>query len=291
MKIIFHGDDFGLTAGVNKGIIRSFKDGLISSTSLVSSGMAAKEAICLARENPDIDVGIHLTLCDESPVLPPRQLASIIPKGASFPSREKVLQLICTRKISYSQVEREWSAQIEKGFNAGIPLSHLDGHQFIHLFPGLWHLCLRLAVKYKIPYVKTTILDPVSLKVSLKRSLQLMFLKLWIRYFISPRVFSSIRSIPSIGFLHAGGRMECHNLLGMIDWLRHKQSCSIVEVMLHPGVDDMHTANKYKHWQYKWEKDLDLLLDPSLAKALDRRGIEITSYRELAERRVYPGIS
>ena len=116
MKIIFHGDDFGLTSGINQGIILSFKEGMLSSTSIVAGGEAAEEALSLAGENPDLDVGIHLVLCDEQPLLPVQRLSSIISGEDSFPSKRKILQRILAKKIDFDQVEAEWNAQIENAF-------------------------------------------------------------------------------------------------------------------------------------------------------------------------------
>ena len=281
MRIIFHGDDFGLTSGINKGIIYSFKQGLLSSTSLVASGEAAEEAISLAKENPGLDVGIHLVLCDESPLLPPKFLSSI-PSGGSFlPTRRKILEAILARKIDYQQVEAEWRAQIEKPLNAGIPITHIDSHQFVHLFPGLLPHCLRLARTYKIPYMRSSILDRISLDEGYKRLVQCIALKLWVRLFVLWRLPLGIKSVPTIGFLKAGGRMDCKSVLSTIDMIAEKKLCSEVEVMLHPGVGDAYTCHKYTHWQYHWNNDLELLLDRTLAEKLNRRGIEITSYREL----------
>jgi len=282
MKVIFHGDDFGLTSGVNQGIVRSFKYGLLSSTSLIASGEAAEEAIALARENPGLDVGIHLTLCDESPVLPSAKLSSLISQGSAFPSRTKTLTAILTRKVDYHQVESEWNAQIEKCLSAGIPISHMDSHQFMHLFPGLFPLCLRLADKYEISHIKTSNLDLMSFDAGFKRLLQLIVFKLYIKLFVSHRLSPHIGRVPSIGFLGAGGRMDCGSVLREINRIRRQQRFPVVEVILHPGIGDTHTRQKYKHWRYRWHKDLELLLDPSLAKALDRRDIGLTSYRELA---------
>jgi hypothetical protein len=51
--------------------------------------------------------------------------------------------------------------------------------------------------------------------------------------------------------------------------------------MLHPGRRDAETERKYGHWRYQWERDLALLLDPTLPEALASRGIDVTSFREL----------
>ena len=88
MRVIFHGDDFGLTPGVNRGIIRAFKHGLLTSTSIMAVGEAAEEAMALALENPDLDVGIHLVLADEPPLLPTETLSTLISHHGLLPLPE-----------------------------------------------------------------------------------------------------------------------------------------------------------------------------------------------------------
>ncbi len=280
MKIIFHGDDFGLTSGINRGIILSFKHGLLSSASIIACGEASGEAISFAGQNPGLDIGIHLTLCDETPVLAPEKLASIISNGSSFPSRGKIVRAILSGRIDYGQVEAEWSAQTEKCLGAGILISHLDSHQFVHLFPGLFPVCLKIAAKYKIPYIRTSIFDPACLEPGFKRLFQLVSLKSWIKFFVTGRVPGNVKTHITTGFLHAGGRLDAKTILKGMDRLTRMQRHSCVEVMLHPGTGDGRTLQKYRDWDYNWKKDLDLLLDPHLKKELKRRRIAVTSFRE-----------
>ena len=281
MKIIFHGDDFGLTSGINRGIILSFKEGLLSSTSIVAGGEAAEEALSLAGENPGLDVGIHLVLCDEPPLLPIQRLSSIISGKDSFPSKRKILQRILAKKVDFDQVEAEWNAQIEKCLHSGIAISHIDSHQFLHLFPGLFPLCLRVAARYKIPYVRTSIFDLIDPEVGLKRRLQWFSLVLWTRTFVLRSLPTNTGTVPVTGFLNAGGTMKPHYILRVVDRLIRQGSCPVIEVMLHPGIGDSHTLKKYRHWHYDWKQDMDLLRDQSLKEALHRRGLQTTSFREL----------
>lgn len=281
MKVIFNGDDFGLTSGVNEGIIHSFQGGLLSSTSLIANGEAASEAIALARENPELDIGIHLTLTEQFPLLPEGNNFLIISHGSPFPSKEKILYGILARKINYNKVEAEWKAQIEKVIGSGVQISHMDSHQFIHLFPGLFPLSLSLAVKYNIPYIRTSILDPISFGTGLKRILQCALLKLWANKFLSQRASPQIKRVPSLGFIKTGGRMEAGTIMKYIDRIIREGSHQFVEVFLHPGIGDAYTTHKYQHWRYDWAKDMKLLLDRVLKNELSRRGVEIISYREL----------
>jgi len=278
MKVIFHGDDFGLTSGVNEGIIQSYREGLLTSTSLIASSEATQEAISLAQANPGLDMGVHLILCDEPPVLRPGYLSSIILSGACFPSQNHILKAILSGRIDYREVGAEWSAQVEKALNAGIRISHLDSHQFIHLFPGLLSVCLKIVKKYDIPFVRGSIGDLASLETGFTRLIQWAGLTLWTRSFVFRSLPSHVRVLPSIGFLAAGGRLNSDVLLKTLGSLRSKKSARAVEVILHPGTGDAHTSNKYSHWGYDWKKDLDLLTDRTLKKDLALRGIRTTSF-------------
>ena len=284
MRVIFHGDDFGLTPGVNQGIISAFKHGLLTSTSLMAVGEAAEEAMALALENPGLDVGIHLVLADESPLLAPEALSTLISSNGLLPSRNRILRAIFSRKMDYGQVEAEWCAQVEKVLKPGIRISHLDSHQFIHLFPGLFNVCRSISRRYNIPFIRNTMIEPslsstlVTPGIGLSRLLQWFGLWGWTRLMAAGGSFHSGGTIPSVGFLHAGGRMDCAEVLGILDTLAQKPSCSRVEFILHPGVGDNHTQNKYGHWRYSWENDLSLLLNDDLRKGLEMRNIKTTSF-------------
>ncbi len=47
-RIIVHADDFGLTAGINRGIVKAFKNGILTSTSLMPNGEAFEDAVRLS---------------------------------------------------------------------------------------------------------------------------------------------------------------------------------------------------------------------------------------------------
>lgn len=284
MRVIFHGDDFGLTPGVNLGIINAFKHGLLTSTSLMAVGEATEEAMDLALENPGLDVGIHLVLADEPPLLAPEALSTLITNHGRLPSRNRILWHIFSRKLDYGQVEAEWCTQVEKVLSRGIEISHLDSHQFIHLFPGLFNVCRNISRHYNIPFIRSTMIEPslfsafITPGIGLSRLLQWFGLWGWTRLLGATGEFPSEATIPSVGFLHTGGRMDCAMVLSILDKLAERRSCSRVEFILHPGMGDAHTHQKYKHWDYSWENDMALLLNNDLLKGLDMRHIKTTAF-------------
>ena len=58
-NLIVNADDFGASAGVNRGILECHVDGIVTSTSLMVEGDAVQEAIALAAEHPGLGVGLH----------------------------------------------------------------------------------------------------------------------------------------------------------------------------------------------------------------------------------------
>ncbi len=285
MKVIFHADDFGLTAGVNHGIMAAFKNGLLTSTSLISAGEAAEEAVDLALQNPGLDMGIHLVLTDEPSMLSSHSLSTLNIRNGLLPSRKRLLGDLLTHKIDYGEVAAEWRAQVEKPLQRGIKISHMDGHQFIHLFPGLWKISLEIAEQYDIPFVRNTMIEPSPLKgrvskIGCMRFLQWLGLWGWTKFLAAGGVFARQRALPSVGFLNAGGRLECAHVLKIMDALLFDAHYSCVELFLHPGIQDEHTREKYAHWHYTWENDLNLMLNHTLKSELERRQIRTTSFKE-----------
>ena len=282
MRVIFHGDDFGLTRGINQGIVQAFIKGLLTSASIATTGEAAEDALSLARVHPPLDLGVHLILCDERPLLPPEHIPSILSSDLGFLSRKQLLVRIIARKINVTAVYEEWKAQIERLLTAGIFPSHLDGHQYLHLYPALLPVTLKLAKEFSIPFIRGSMIDRSDLNSGIKRLAQWAVLKSWMALNL-PRL-GAIQGclIPSVGFLRSGGRMTGEYILKTVDSLARKGLWPVIEINFHPGSGDPHTSRKYRHWHYDWRKDLDLLLDESLRNALLKRGIVFSSFRREA---------
>ena len=63
--LIVNADDFGASAGVNRGILECHTGGVVTSTSLMVTGRAVHEAVGLSREHPELAVGLHFDVCGE----------------------------------------------------------------------------------------------------------------------------------------------------------------------------------------------------------------------------------
>lgn len=61
-RFIINADDFGYSRGVNYGIIDAHTDGIVYSATMMVNMPGAQHAVSLAKEHPELQIGIHLTL-------------------------------------------------------------------------------------------------------------------------------------------------------------------------------------------------------------------------------------
>ncbi|MGO8759082.1 MAG: ChbG/HpnK family deacetylase [Terracidiphilus sp.] len=145
--LIVNADDFGLTSGVNRAIGELHAAGALKSTSLMACASATAEAIEMALDTPSLGVGCHIVLVDGEPVLPPRQIPSLVDsRTGRFPTTLTAFLLrLLTRRIRGAEIEAEIAAQIDLLQNTGIRLTHVDTHKHLHIFPSVLRPLLRAA--------------------------------------------------------------------------------------------------------------------------------------------------
>ncbi len=150
MKLIVNSDDFGLTPGVNRGIIDALKRGLLRSTTAMMNMPAIEMAAGLAKENPELGVGIHLVLTAGRPLLDTHK--TIVDEKGNF-----LKNAVLTKKtdVDVEEVYAEYVAQMEKYIKLfGHKPTHIDGHHHTHALPQTIEATRRLAKVYDIKYVR-----------------------------------------------------------------------------------------------------------------------------------------
>ncbi|HDR7793005.1 TPA: chitin disaccharide deacetylase [Bacillus luti] len=145
IKLIVNADDFGLTEGTNYGIIDGHINGLVNSTTMMMNMPGTEHAVHLANEHKTLGIGVHLVLTTGRPLL--QDVPSLVGKDGSFHKQSVVRE----GNIDPEEVEREWTAQIEKFLSYGLTPTHLDSHHHVHGLPLLHDVLERLASKYNVP--------------------------------------------------------------------------------------------------------------------------------------------
>ena len=156
--LIVNADDFGLTSGVNRGIIEAHTHGIVTSTTLMACGAKFEEAVKLASQELELSVGCHVLLVDAFPLLELQQVSSLaIANSGNVKFRDSLVHFAClaaARRLNEDEIEAEITAQIRKLQAVGIQVSHLDSHKHTHMFPVVFKPMLRAAKKCGVRAVR-----------------------------------------------------------------------------------------------------------------------------------------
>jgi hopanoid biosynthesis associated protein HpnK len=284
MKIcaILNADDFGLSPGINRGIIEAYRDGILTSASLMVVGDAFEEAVALAHEHPDLSLGIHLTLLEGIPVLPPEKIPSLVTSdGRFFGSLRKFLLKWLTRRLQMEEIRQEFGAQIEKALNQGIRIDKLDSHMHLHLLPGIFQTVLAVAKRYRVRAIRLP-KEQISGQSNLPE-----IAGLGRQAILTSLAAFRARPIAAAGLFHPArfsgiaesGRLTEEALLRLLRSLQP----GVTEVMIHPGYPDSIVDGWPMSRRYEREQELRALTSPAV-KALARNlQIRLASYRTLLE--------
>ncbi len=147
--LIITGDDFGLSPSVNRAIIRAHREGVLTHASLMVNEKAATEAIDLARENPSLSTGLHVSLVLGRSALDRQAIPHLINGSGEFlasPFRAGLRYYF--NPSARREVRAEIRAQFEHFSRSGLRLSHVDGHNHLHMHPVIFDELLRLSLRY-----------------------------------------------------------------------------------------------------------------------------------------------
>jgi predicted glycoside hydrolase/deacetylase ChbG (UPF0249 family) len=155
-------DDFGYTAGVNRAIFELHSAGALSSATLMATGAALDDALSGMKTGQhrstapaELGVGCHVVLVDGTPVLPPKELPTLVPQGVAFrPTLGGFVADLVRGRIRDAEIEREAIAQIRLLQARGVRLTHLDTHKHTPMCPRVLRPLLRAALACGIQAIR-----------------------------------------------------------------------------------------------------------------------------------------
>ena len=258
---IITGDDFGSSSAVNQGIIEAHERGVLTSASLMVRGEAFEEAVALAKSHPRLAVGLHLVVSSG------RSVPELIRTGWRFQFKPQVRR----------ELHLEIRAQLEKFRQTGLVLSHVDGHQHMHVHPVVLGLLIEMADEFGIRAVR---LPGEELGITLRVDRGGLLTKLlyswvfgWLRRYGARRLqAASIEFADRVYGLLQTGRMTEEYLLGLIPRI----PAARVEIYSHPTVSfdggDPEGASRAQ---------LEALLSEGVRRTLVSSGFQLATYRAL----------
>ena len=277
-KIIVNADDFGRHELINRTVERAFNFGCLKSATLMAGGIAFNDAVDVAKKNSGLGVGIHFTLANGNPVLPPEEIPSLVTADGIFHGDYvKFLKRYLSGKISLAEVRSELAAQLEKILNAGLTLTHFDSHQHLHHVPGIIEIVLSLAKTAGIRCMRvadTKLFDgELDSLGKLFGRLGLGSLAKFAAYMAHKKNFATPEHFAGIV---AGESVDEKFLLKLIENMRE----GTTEVMLHPGTDNK-ILRDFCSWEHDFEAELNAVTSEKILNALTEKNISATNFSDL----------
>ena len=282
-KLIINADDLGADEGRNAGILEAVRAGVVKSVSLLPNGPATEEAFMAIHDGKygEVSIGLHLNLSEGKSIS--TDLRLLAGNDRAFPGKAAAQRLLLQENNLELEKEvfREVDAQIGLLLKAGISLSHLDGHQHLHIFPAVRKAAIGAAKKHEIPWIRISHEPcPVSEKEQIPEDL-----KSEAKRFsdLSAGAFpllagTGIRITDHFCGLYLKGRLSSHLLEKYLVGLPE----GLTELMVHPGrVPAKPDASPFRSFStIDREKELAALLSPSFHKAVLKNEVSLISFRE-----------
>jgi hopanoid biosynthesis associated protein HpnK len=166
-RLIVNADDFGRSPSINAAVARAHREGILTSASLMVNEPACAEAVALARENPRLGVGLHLTLLRGHSALPPERIPGLTDAHGRFSDSPVATgwRYFCRRELR-EPLRAEIAAQFERFAATGLPCDHVNGHLHLHLHPVILPMVLESAARRGITRLRLT-RDPFFLNARL----------------------------------------------------------------------------------------------------------------------------
>jgi chitin disaccharide deacetylase len=269
-RLIVNADDFGSSHSINQAVIRAHREGVLTSASLMVNENGFDEAVKLAKENPKLGVGLHLTLLQGHSSLPPEKIPGLVNQCGEFSENPLSVGMNYFFKRSLrEQLRAEIRAQFEKFRQTGLPLDHVNGHLNLHLHPVVFKILMEDSGQLGIRHLRLT-------RDCLSRSRKISRGRWFYRVshaaifeFLSSRARKSleqkkIRHAQITFGLLQNGRVDEEYVLKLMDVLPGGDS----ELYSHPSLDE------FKH-------EFDALVSPRVKEKIKSLGIELICYQDL----------
>jgi predicted glycoside hydrolase/deacetylase ChbG (UPF0249 family) len=276
--VILHVDDVGMSHASNLGAIESIEKGVATSWSVMMPCPWVPEIAKYLKQHPDVDSGLHLTLTSEWQLYRWPPLAGK-PKVPGLVDEEGCLwhsvQQVATHATP-DEIEAEIRAQVERAERLGLPITHLDSHMgTLFARPDYFERYAKVGIEKGIPILAV---GGHGTYVSRENAEATAKLRPWIS-----KIWNA--GLPVLDDLHTGSygwkpEDKTEQLLGLLKELKP----GVTELLFHSSIPTdefplITTSSESRH------ADTKALTAPAIRKLIQERGIILTTWKELMQRR------
>ena len=236
-RLVVTADDFGLGPATSDGILALADEGLVTSTVLLANSPYAADGVARwAASGRKLELGWHPCLTLDGPVLPARQVPSLVGPDGRFRSLGDLLLRLARGRIHPSELHAELAAQLARyGELVGEVPRVVNGHHHCHTFPVVRGVLREVLGESDGPRWMRRTVEPRGARFRFGAKLKRALLRHW-----------GHQSLPLDA---ASGWVGAGELVGLIEpgelrdgaifarWLAIS-TADTVELMVHPGFED-----------------------------------------------------
>ena len=269
-RLIVNADDFGRSRSINEAVIRAHREGILTTASLMVNEPSCAEAVTMARENPKLGVGLHLTLLMGHAALPPAQIPGLVNALGEFSNNPVGVgfRYFFQRGLR-EQLRAEIHAQFRRFRETGLPLDHVNGHLHMHLHPVVFRILMTDAKTLGIGHLRLT-------RDCFARSRRMASGR-WL-YRASHALIYEILSQRAREPLRQRGIRHAQITFGLLQD-SHVDEEYVLKLLpeLPPGDSELYSHPSLDRFRHEFEA----LISPRVKAELNRLGIEPIRYQDL----------
>jgi len=269
-RLIVNADDFGRSASVNEAVARGHAEGILTTASLMVNEPGCAEAVEIARRNPRLGVGLHLTLLCGRCGLAPGDLPGLVNDKGEFtsdPVRAGVGYFF--NRALKEQLRAEIHEQFRRFHATELKLDHVNGHLHLHLHPVVFSILTEDAATLGITRMRLTV-DPLFLNLKLARGA-------WFYRFSHAIIFGAL-SAHARPVLARLGIRHTNAVFGLLQNARVNEDfvCRLLPAL--PSGD----SELYSHLSLlDFKLEFEALVSPRVRAEIARLGIALIRYQDL----------
>lgn len=277
--LIIHSDDAGMSLANNRGTAEALEYGLVTSVSAMMPCPWVPDWAAYMKENPDVDMGLHLTLTSEydgyrwGPVAGKQAVPTLVDEQGCLWDNVPLAR----EHASPDDVEKEIRAQIDRAETMGLPITHLDSHMGTLFTPEFIDRYVKVGIEKQIPILMAGPVNPGDAPEGSRAAMMAG---------VAQRVWDG--GLPVIDHVH-GDSYDWkttdidEKVAHFVDAIKNLEP-GITEMIIHCTKPDdvIGVINGNRDFLYG---DYYAMIDPRVKAAIEEEGIILSTWRELKERR------
>jgi hopanoid biosynthesis associated protein HpnK len=236
----------------------------------------AADAVARARRLPRLAVGLHVTLVEGRPMLPPEEVPDLVDARGVF--RQDIgwhgVNMFVRPRVR-RQLLREVEAQFEAFARTGLTLDHVNSHLHFHLHPTILGAILKTGRRYGMKAVRNPV-EPARILEQVEPGARVSphyITAPWTRLVRYRLGRAGVRAPDHVFGLRWSGKMTAPRLRGVIERL----PVGLNEIYLHPATDG---GFEFSADYAMYAEETQALLDPEVIAAVRASGIVLGGFRD-----------